>query len=56
MNENSQQYYTIRVPERSEWTVSCANIHYTPNKGEEPNWFHRKMQEWLLGFKWRNNK
>lgn len=50
-----QQLYTIKMPERSEWTLRCANICYTPDKGKEPNWFHRKMQEVCFGFKWRKN-
>ncbi len=48
--------YTIHVPEKSEWTMHCASVSYTPDKGKEPSWFHRKMQEWILGFKWRKNK
>lgn len=27
-----------------------------PSMGKEPNWFHRKMQELILGFKWRKLK
>jgi hypothetical protein len=45
--------HSIWNPEKSEWTLSAANVQYTPDKGEEPNWFHRKMQELVLGFKWR---
>jgi hypothetical protein len=28
-------------------------IVYQPIKGQEPNWFHRKMQELCFGFQWR---
>jgi len=28
-------------------------IRYNPGEGGEPNWFHRKMQELIFGFKWR---
>lgn len=47
--------YTLRFPKRSKWTMSAANVYYTPDEGKEPNWFHRKMQELILGFKWRKN-
>jgi hypothetical protein len=46
----------IFTPEKSEWTMRVSNITYTPDKGKEPNWFHRKMQELILGFKWRKSK
>ena len=29
---------------------------YNPSEGNEPNWFHRKMQELCFGFKWRKSK
>jgi hypothetical protein len=50
MNEWTQ--YTLKVPEKSDWQMSVADIVYRPNKGKEPNWFHRKMQEFCFGFKW----
>jgi hypothetical protein len=29
-------------------------IFYTPEQLDQvPNWFHRKMQEFILGFKWQ---
>ena len=50
-------------PEKSEWKVWLMGdnkekgpygaIVYHPNKGQEPNWFHRKMQELCFGFQWR---
>jgi hypothetical protein len=51
-----------KPPEKSEWKVWLMGdygksphgaIVYQPNKGQEPNWFHRKMQELCFGFKWR---
>lgn len=52
-----------KPPEKSEWKVwlmgdhkekgSYGAIVYHPNKGQEPNWFHRKMQELCFGFQWR---
>ena len=55
---------TIKLPEKSEWRVWLMGdygssqhgaIVYQPNKGQEPNWFHRKMQELCFGFQWRKN-
>jgi hypothetical protein len=44
----------IRQPELSEWQVHItSNFILNPEKGHVPNWLHRKMQELILGFKWR---
>jgi hypothetical protein len=52
----------IKLPEKSEWRVWLMGdygksphgaIVYQPIKGQEPNWFHRKMQELCFGFQWR---
>lgn len=51
MNEWTE--YRLKLPERSEWQMHVSDITYNPPKGKEPNWFHRKMQELILGFKWR---
>ena len=54
----------LNIPERSEWKVWLMGdygksqhgaIVYQPIKGQEPNWFHRKMQELCFGFQWRKN-
>jgi hypothetical protein len=54
----------FKLPEKSEWTCWLMGDHgksqygaivYNPNKGMEPNWFHRKMQEFCFGFQWRKN-
>ena len=54
--------FFYKMPEKSEWKVWLMGdygksphgaIVYQPNKGQEPNWFHRKMQELCFGFKWR---
>lgn len=52
-----------KPPEKSEWKVWLMGDHkqkgpygaivYHPNKGQEPNWFHRKMQELCFGVQWR---
>lgn len=47
------EYRSIEIPKRSAWQVSCADIIWNPREGHEPNWFHRKMQEFCFGFKWR---
>ena len=37
-----------------EWKLElCHGTFWCVEKGKAPNWFHRKMQELLLGFKWR---
>lgn len=43
------------APELSDWKCELFDedcITYTPKKGREPNWFHRKMQGLILDFKW----
>lgn len=54
--------FKLNIPEKSEWKVWLLGdydksqhgaIVYHPNKGQEPNWFHRKMQELCFGFQWR---
>jgi hypothetical protein len=54
--------FTLNIPERSQWRVWLMGDHdsgqhgaivYNPVKGQEPNWFHRKMQELCFGFQWR---
>lgn len=54
-----------KEPEKSGWKVWLMGdygksqhgaIVYQPNKGMEPNWFHRKMQELCFGFQWRKVK
>lgn len=48
-----------REPEPSDWYVQyCGDqgIRFHPRKGNEPNWFHRKMQELIFGVKWINSK
>lgn len=54
--------YTISVPELSEWTChlfgsdGLTGISWTPPKGDEPNWFWRKMQHLCFGNKWVKTK
>lgn len=43
---------TFKIPEPSDWKMIHGDITYVPTKGNEPNWFHRKMQELAFGFKW----
>lgn len=44
---------TIELPEQSEWRCYLLP-HYVlcPQKGDEPNWFWRKMQYLAFGFRW----
>lgn len=44
-------------PERSDWQCRLTgDTVYRPAKGNEPNWFHRKMQELAFGFRWERVK
>ena len=54
-------YLTVdSMPKPSDWQCRLIDgpngVTYTPTKGNEPNWFHRKMQELCFGFKWRKKK
>lgn len=46
------------APEYSKWKCylsgrnTALEVIYIPIKDAEPNWFHRKMQEFCFGFKW----
>ena len=51
MNDWIQQP-RLKWHEPSEWQASMGNIVYRPEKGKEPNWFHRKMQEFCFGIVW----
>ena len=50
----------ITPAEHSDWHCYISGdpshvsgtVRFVPEKGNEPNWFHRKMQELLLGVKW----
>lgn len=49
--------YTFSMPKKSAWTVQLlGNVFFNPDEGKEPNWFHRKMQEFCFGFKWSKKK
>ena len=54
-------YLTVdSMPKRSDWQCEVIGgpmgLILVPTKGNEPNWFHRKMQELCFGFKWRKKK
>lgn len=66
---NPQDYYissTVTFPsvrDDSKWTCYLSGrpgdsfcTVFTPRKGQEPNWFHRKMQELIFGLKWVKKK
>ena len=42
----------ITEPEMSDYSAHVGEFQYTPPKGLEPNWFHRKMQYLVLGIWW----
>ena len=58
MSEDLIEYTnTFRQPVYSKWKCSLfghdsMGICYYPVEGKEPCWFHRKMQELILGHRW----
>ena len=49
--------FTLYSPKPSAWRCSLFGhtnngVAYIPSEGQVPNWFHRKMQTLVLGFKW----
>ncbi len=43
----------LQPPEYSDWRIELVKGTYCRVlKGGEKCWFHRKMQEWILGVKW----
>lgn len=46
---------TFSVPKRSKYSMQCGSVIWVPLAGEEPNWFHRKMQQLFFGFRWYRN-
>ena len=63
-DEEMQKYFiesTVNLnPPRSDWQCILfggpTSVVFTPAKGQEPNWFHRKMQELCFGVKWKKVK
>jgi hypothetical protein len=49
----SRKPLTFEVTEASDWQCRLTdNLVLRPNKGGEPNWFHRWMQRLAFGFRW----
>jgi hypothetical protein len=51
--------YSIKIPEWSDWKCylfggkeSTVCMIWQPEKGNEPNWFWRKMQYLFFGNRW----
>lgn len=45
---------TFSVPERSDWECDIVSgFTLRPDRGDEPNAFHRLMQRLAFGFRWR---
>jgi hypothetical protein len=56
MSDQNKEEWTIRPPEQSEWSCYFVGLTYRPQKGKEPNFFHRFMHKILLGIKWTKGK
>jgi hypothetical protein len=55
----TDNYIVFKTPEYSEWQCYMfggkpgdGSISWRPRKGQEPNWFWRKMQYLCFGNKW----
>lgn len=55
----TSEMHIFKVPERSDWKCylfggkpDAQGLVYIPAKGNEPNWFWRKMQYLILGNLW----
>ena len=57
---NSSYFTVSSMPKQSDWQCTLIGgpngAVYNPSEGNEPNWFHRQMQELCFGFKWRKVK
>jgi hypothetical protein len=63
---NTSVYLSVTsIPKRSDWQCYLFGdadrpgpgaIVFTPIEGNEPNWFHRKMQRLCFGIQWRKKK
>lgn len=58
-NEVTGRTFVIDARERSEWRChlfGTENMTLQPFKGDEPNWFWRKMQYLAFGNRWVKEK
>lgn len=46
-------YHTFKIPEASDFEARIAGITYRPEKGQEPNAFHRLMLRIFFGIVWK---
>jgi hypothetical protein len=50
---NEPVFLTIKVPEKSDWQARMlGNVIFRPDRGGEPNRFHRFMQWLCFGIVW----
>jgi rubredoxin len=49
---STDEYNLMQVPIQSEWRCEIAGLTYIPEKGREPNRFHRFMQRVCFGTVW----
>lgn len=56
ITSSSLRYTKFELPKQSDWQCKFMDFTYVPNKGKEPNRFHRFMQRVLLGVKWSKRK
>jgi hypothetical protein len=55
--KTEEGWIMFEAPKQSEWEAVLLGgddgIRFRPAQGQEPNWFHRKMQQLVFGVKWR---
>lgn len=65
VDANSTYFTVSSMPKASDWQCYLFGdadrpgpgaIVFVPCEGNEPNWFHRKMQELCFGVQWRKKK
>ena len=54
-NKDDVHYLKIEEPPKTGWDLYITP-DFTLNNAKPVNWFNRKMQELILGFKWKRQK
>ena len=56
LTNTAEQFHVLKSPVYSWRVVLGYSTYIYVIEGKQPNWFHRKMQELILGFKWEKLK
>jgi hypothetical protein len=55
MIDNLKTDWQVNLIKNPKYTWKChliKGVWWMAEEGKQPNWFHRKMQEFCFGFKW----